>query len=91
MAKQLTGQITVATAGTAVAGPSVEGAYFAVKGHPSNAGTVWLGNTGADDVDNASGFPLDPGEGIEVYARNLNTYWFDASNNGDKLCWLRVE
>jgi hypothetical protein len=60
MTRQLSGQIVVATAGTAVAGPDVEGEYFALKGHPSNTGTVWVGNDGNDDVSNAVGFPLDP-------------------------------
>lgn len=88
---QLSGQITVPMAGTAVQGPDVTGNYFALKAHPANVGTVWCGNDGNDTVDNASGFPLDPGEGIELFARSLSAYYFDADNSGDKVCWVRVE
>lgn len=88
---QLSGQITVTIAGVAVQGPNVEGHYFALKAHPSNAGTVWLGNDGNNDVDSSSGFPLDPGEGVEVFARTLAALYFDAASSGDKVCWVRVE
>lgn len=91
MARQLSGQVTVTAAGSAVAGPSVEGQYFAVKGHPSNTGTVWLGNDGSDNVSNVTGFPLDPGQAIELYAATLSVLRFDADVSGDKLCWYRVQ
>lgn len=91
MARELSGQITVAVAGTAVAGPDGEGEYFALKGHPSNTGPVWIGNDGSNDVSNANGFPLDPGQTIEVYARTLSVLRFDADVNGDKVCWVRVQ
>lgn len=91
MARQLSGQITVTTAGTAVAGTDVAGNYFALKGHPSNTGTVWVGNDGSDDVSSANGFPLDPGQAIEAFASNLSALRFDADTNGDKVCWYRVE
>ncbi len=38
-----------------------------------------------------NGFPLDPGEAIEVYTTKLSALYFDAENNGDKFCWYRVE
>lgn len=81
----------MATAGSAVAGPDVEGEYFALKGHPSNSGAVWLGNDGSDDVDNATGFPLDPGQAVEIYAATLAVLRFDADVSGDKVCWYRVQ
>jgi len=88
----LSGQITVAAAGTAVAGPATPlGSYFVVKAHPDNVGTVWFGNDGANDVTSGNGFPLDPGEAIEVYTTKLSALYFDAENNGDKFCWYRVE
>lgn len=86
----LTGQITVATAGTAVQGTSTAGARVAVKAHPDNTDTAWVGNDGADDVTNANGFPLNPGEGI-VLPGNLNQYWFDTDVSGEKICWSLVE
>lgn len=89
---RLSGQITVATAGTAVAGPSEPvGSYFVVKAHPDNVGTVWFGNDGTGDVSSSSGFPLNPGEAVEVYAAQLSAVYFDAENNGDTFCWYRVE
>ena len=87
----LSGQITVTTAGTAVVGTSTPGAVrVAVKAHPDNADTVWVGNDGADDVAASNGFPLNPGEGVALRG-NLNQYWFDADGNGDKVCWVVVE
>lgn len=87
----LSGQITVSTAGTAVQGTATAAAArVAVKAHPDNAGAVWVGNDGADDVTNGNGFPLSPGEGV-VLRGNLNQYWVDADNNGDVLCWVIVE
>lgn len=84
------GLITVTTAGTAVAGPSTSGAAaVAVKAHPDNSDTVWVGNDGNGDVTNANGFPLDPGEGV-VVPGDLENYYFDADSNGDKICWLVV-
>ena len=87
----LSGQITITTAGTAVQGPDVKGNYFALKAHPSNVGTIWCGNDSNNTVDNASGFPLDPGEGVEVFTRSLAAYYFNADHDDDKVCWVRVE
>ena len=84
------GVITVSTAGTAVQGTSTSGAAaVAVKAHPDNADTVWVGNDGAGDVTASNGFPLNPGEGV-VVPGDLENYWFDADSNGDQICWLVV-
>ena len=86
----LSGQITVSSAGTAVQSSTTPppGYDIAVKAHPDNAGAIWAGQDGAGDVTNANGFPLSPGEGVVV--PDLMQYWFDASNSGDKVCWLAV-
>ena len=91
------GQITVATAGTAVAGPDVVGQAFLFTPHPSNAGGfVWIGNDGEGDIDTGSGFPLsaDQVTGIEAAAPNaginLSLLRFDVTTSGDKICWLRI-
>lgn len=91
MSRQLSGQITVTTAGTAVQGPNVEGSRFALKAHPTNTGSIWMGNDVNNTVSATTGFPLDPGESIEVFARNLNVLHFDAGVSGEMLCWYRVE
>lgn len=90
MADASSGVITVTTAGTAVAGPSTPGAAaVAVKAHPDNADTVWIGNDGSGDVSSSNGFPLDPGEGV-VVPGDLEIWRFDADSSGDKFCWLVV-
>ena len=86
----LSGLITVTTAGTAVKGTFAPNQAVAVKAHPDNSDTVWVGNDGADDVTSANGFPLDPGEGV-VLTGGLSSYWFDADVSGEKICWLVVQ
>lgn len=83
------GVITIATAGTAQAGPATAGISVAVKAHPDNSDTVWIGNDGAGDVANTNGFPLNPGEGV-VLSGNLSQFYFDADVSGEKLCWLVI-
>ncbi len=87
----LSGIITITTAGTAKQGTNTRpgGAAVAVKAHPDNSDTVWVGNDGAGDVASTNGFPLNPGEGV-VLPGNLSDYWFDADVNGEKICWLVV-
>ena len=86
----LSGLITVTTAGTAVQGSDVPGSIFAIKAHPDNTDTVWVGEDGAGDVSAANGFPLNAGESVVVEVANLNHFWFDADVNGEKLCWLKL-
>jgi len=89
---RLSGQITITTAGTAVAGPSEpSGSHFVIKAHYDNVGTVWFGNDGTNNVSSSNGFPLKPGEAVEIYAERLSGVYFNAENNGDKFCWYRVE
>ena len=84
------GQITVSTAGTPVQGTATPNVFgVAVKAHPDNSDTVWVGNNGSNTVSASTGFPLNPGEGV-VLAGDLNQYWFDADVNGAKICWLTV-
>lgn len=84
------GQITVTTAGTEVAGPDVPGGMFAIKAHPDNTDTVWVGNVGGGVVASTTGYPLNPGEAVPVEVANLSLLWFDADVNGAKFCWLRL-
>ena len=88
------GQITIATAGTAVRGTSQVGSAFLISPHPSNTGAyIWLGNDDAasPDVSSANGYPvLTGGPPAYVEVPNLDQLWFDAHTNGDKVCWLKV-
>lgn len=88
----LSGIITITTAGTAQQGPNTRptASAIAVKAHPNNTDTTWIGSDGAGDVAATNGFPLDPGEGV-VLTGNLADYWFDADVSGEKICWLIVE
>jgi hypothetical protein len=83
----LTGQITVALAGTKVQGPNEPGSLFRLKGKPGNTGAVFFGDA---SVSAAAGYPLDAGEDVEIETSNLNTLYFDAANNGDVCAWLKV-
>lgn len=92
MAAVLSGIITIATAGAAQRGTNTRPAAsaVAVKAHPDNSDTVWVGSDGAGDVASTNGFPLNPGEGV-VLQGNLADFWFDADVSGEKICWLAVE
>ena len=94
----LAGQITVTTSGTAVQGtdvpawqPAEAGGGFFVFALSTNTGNCYVGNDGAGDVTSSNGFELIKGSTpMFVRASNLNEYWFDALNNGDKVCWIRA-
>ena len=87
----VSGQITVATAGTAVQGPaSPSGARFAIKAHPDNTDTVWVGESGGA-VSRGKGYPLNPGEPIIRECGWLAGLWFDSDVNGGKFCWFLIE
>jgi len=90
MAGQISGQITVTTAGTEVQGPDLHVAgevlFFA---HPDNTDLVWIGNDGAGAVSSSTGFPLKAGANQAVRkVTNLKEMWFDADVSGEKICYL---
>lgn len=89
----VSGQITVATAGVAVQGPSTPtGTRFAIKAHPDNTDTVWVGNDdSAIHVSAFSGYPLNPGEPIICECSSLAGLWFDSDVNGGRFCWFLIE
>lgn len=92
MMAQLSGQITVATAGTAVSGPLTGPGWFLLQPNPGNSGAeVYVGNDGANDVASTTGFTMQTGEKCYVYAANLNQVYFDVATNGDKVDWLKSE
>ena len=92
MATAKSGQITVATAGTAVQGPSIAGYGWFIRALAGNTGVVYVGNDGADDITSSNGYELSAGDQIFLESPpNLNTLWFDSATNGDKLCWLRMK
>lgn len=89
---QISGQITVATAGTAVQGPDIDlpnGVW--IKALAGNAGLGYFGNNGAGDVDATNGYELSAGQTAPpICVSNLKDLWFDVATNGDKFCWVKA-
>lgn len=96
MAKQLSGQVTVATAGTAVAGPnfSVGGneAQFMIEALPTNTKNGVIGNDGHNNVQMNTGYVLTPGQHTIITTSNLNQIYFnvDTGGNGQGFCWYLI-
>lgn len=90
----LSGQVTVTTAGTAQQLPdniaTDGGRRFYIKASPDNVGNVYIGNDGSDDVDNTTGFCMEPGFGIALMVPSMSYYWLDADNDGDSICWMKT-
>jgi hypothetical protein len=85
------GQITVTTGGTAVAGPDQVSDLVAFKADPDNTNPVFLGNDGAGDVTLDNGYPLEPGEQVIVQVSNLQDLRFDSVTDGEKIAWLLLD
>lgn len=89
------GQITVTTAGTAVAGPSTpKGNRWALIAPAANTGVVYVGNDGADDVTASNGFVVSETSPTYIETTpggSLSEYYFDAASNGDKIHWLKID
>jgi len=89
------GQVTVTTAGTAVQGSDVSGVEFEFAAHPANTGAVYIGNV-SGDVASTNGFPLGyassglASPSVRLMVGNLQELYFDAAQNGDKICWIKV-
>ena len=95
--RQLTGVITVTTAGTEVQGPDVpawepaqSGGGFIITAAGANTGYIYVGNDGNGAVANTSGLEIKAGNSTFVRCNNLNEVWFDSSVNGEKCSWLRA-
>lgn len=89
-AAAISGQKTVATAGTAVAlGSQAIGGPLKVKALSTNAGKIYIGNDGAFDVTDANGFELSAGEEhVFSYVDDLASIMVDASVNSQSVCWI---
>jgi len=88
---EISGQITVVTAGVAVQGPAIDGPNFLFKAHPDNTGKIWVGNVnGTVTVNN--GYPLEVGDSpLIMEVSGLEHLWFNASANNQKVCWIKIE
>lgn len=90
MSKVISGQTTVATAGTAVAlGSQDVLGSLAICALAGNTGNVYIGNDGSGDVTSSNGYEMAPGNQIIlVYVGNLNDVIVDAATSNDKVSWL---
>jgi hypothetical protein len=90
MSKQLSGQTTVTTAGTAVVlGTGVINDALIVKAFATNSGLIYVGNDGVNDVTSTNGFVLSAGNEVrfELVGR-LEDIYVDSSVNGQKVSWI---
>jgi|WetSurMetagenome_2_1015567.scaffolds.fasta_scaffold166474_4 hypothetical protein len=89
--QQISGQITVTTAGTEVQGSNIATPYGVyVKALAGNTGVMYVGNNGDGTVSSSTGFQLSAGAAIHVNVANLSDLWVDSASNGDKVCWLKA-
>ena len=88
----LSGQKTVATAGTAVqASTDTTVRDYMLRANPGNTGNIAIGNDGANDVTVNNGLVLAKTDPPIPFRGSLSDVWVDAATNGDKLCWFRVD
>lgn len=85
------GQVTVASAGTAVQASTdtAERVYF-LRAHPDNTGNIAIGNDGSDDVTVDNGLILKNTDPPIRVACRLSDIYVDVATGGDKLCWFTV-
>lgn len=88
-----TGQVTVATPGTAVQGPNQVVQKVLLRAHPANAAASWVA-VGFTQAGAAAGscFTLalsDPP--VKLLINNLNDLWFDCTVAGGRVVWMAVD
>lgn len=89
----ISGLTKLTTAGTAVAlgSQAIEGP-LAIHAIAGNAGVVYIGNDGADDVASTNGFEMSAGDTIILsYVSNLSDIYLDAANSDEYVTWLALE
>lgn len=88
----LSGQISVTTAGSAIAlGSQQVNAALMVKALTGNTGLVYIGNA-SGDVSSSNGMPLAAGD-VAVFdlVGNLASIMVDSAVNGEGVAWLILE
>jgi hypothetical protein len=90
MSATISGQNTVATAGTAeaLASSRIVNCSVMVKALPGNGGTMYVGQV-SGDVTSSNGMPLSPGDAlIFEFVSDLAEIWIDSTVNGEGVAWL---
>jgi len=93
MANQISGQITVTTAGSAVPGPSSiqPGLFEFTPVHGNTGDYCYVGNDSANDVSSSTGYHIKKdGTPLLMAINDLSKVYFDSDTNGDKIAWVRV-
>jgi hypothetical protein len=63
----------------------------ALKAHPDNSSTLWVGETGLDGVTKVGGgYPLAAGDSISLRVSNVNLIYYSAQSANDRLCWIAL-
>ncbi len=90
---QISGQKTIAAAGTAEPLGSVQTDFgILVRALDTNTGIVVIGNDGSDDVTLSNGYRLAAGEAVIFeHVDNLAAIYVDAAVNGEGVCWLKLD
>lgn len=88
----ISGQKTVATAGTAVVlGTGRIDGPMIVKALDTNTDVVAVGNDGANDVTVSNGIRLLKGEVVVFdYVGELATLYLDSAVNGEGVSWIAL-
>ena len=88
----LSGQETIATAGTALAlGSQVINTPLMIKALDTNTDVVAVGNDGAGDVTVSNGMRLDAGDVIIFeFVGDLANIIVDVATNGEGVAWLAL-
>lgn len=97
MTTQLSGQKTVAAAGTAERMPDIKGSAFIISPLSTNTNPVFIGNDGSTsnqntgDVSSSTGYAIGTSStGIIIEVHNLNALYLDVTTNGEGVQWLRI-
>lgn len=75
----------IALSGVEVALTTVASRRFRLKAHTDNTGIIYVGTTG---VTTGTGFPLWPGDLLDVEVSNLNVIHAIVSTGTQTLCYL---
>lgn len=88
---QITGQITVTTAGTPVQGPDISAPDgFFIRGMTANTGALFVVGSANSSYASTMGYELDPSQADLWQVENLNELYFDAATSGNKACWHKA-
>ena len=85
----LSGQTTVTTAGTEVPLNADQPCNAVIiKALPANTGVMYIGNNSSNAITSTTGYPLSANEYVVIETKNLNSWYVDATVNGEGVAWI---